>query len=250
LIVIAVLTALYKKDRELSLQAWTLSVLSVLPLVGVITVSLLRPEVTVLIPRVILVFAPAVVALAAVGLTPRQSGTLTFATLLLLSAASLWWLYSSSYYTIPTKSDFRGVAQEIARLEENHDSILVLSPEPDFITRKGDQRGYYWEMFGIQSDVFQLPESASAHELLRHIEAKRKEGKYDKVILVSHHIRRKSIIDLVDLCEKSFHKEDEKQFTGFGPRATFLVSYSLQPLRGPKSQVTGFSPDRSTLQHP
>src|SRR5262249_23560357 len=99
LITIAILFALYKRDRPSSLKILYLSILAILPLVGVITASLISPNVTILVSRTIMVFAPPIAMLAAVGLTSVPNRAFTAVALLLSSAISSWWLYSSSYYT-------------------------------------------------------------------------------------------------------------------------------------------------------
>ena len=219
---IAIVPVLYRKDKVLSRKVSDLSVLSTLPLAGVITVSLISPNESLLIRRIIMVFAPPIVVLAAVGLTSIPSKVFTAITLLFSSAISSWWLYSSSYYTVPTKDDFRAVTHEVARLEKDHSNIILISLDREYEASIGF---YYWKTLGVRNDVFIVPKDTTADEFLYYIQARAKTSNINRVVLFSQH--HPYFRDFLELCDKHFRKVDERVFASFVPGHTFLVSYSL-----------------------
>lgn len=226
LIIAAILFTLRKRDKELLLKIFYLSVLSILPLGGVIAVSLISPKVTILINRIILVFAPPIIVLAAIGLASIPNRVFAVATMLLSSAIASWWLYSSSYYTVPTKADYRGVAREVARLQKEHNDVLLISLDRHYATM--DRGAYYWNMFGVHSgEIFLVPENLSPDEVLRQIRMKAERDNIRKIVLFSQDFPfLAEYKDMVNLCDKYFRRESES-FSNT-PLSTLMVSYSLQ----------------------
>jgi uncharacterized membrane protein len=223
-IIIAIVSALRAKHKVSSRTVLYLSLLSTLPLLGVITVSLISPSVTILINRLILIFAPPILVLSAFGLTVISRKGYTAIVVFLYLGISGWLLYSSAYYTVPTKTNYRAVAHEVARLEKEQANILLISLNNYHVTVN---RGvYYWQLFGVSnSERFLVPENVSADELLEHIRMAARRSNSNKIVLFSldtgdHSFRK----DIVELCDQHFHKEDEKVFG-----TEFLVSYSLNP---------------------
>jgi hypothetical protein len=216
---------LYEKQRLLKILI--LAVLSIFPLVGVIAVSLLSPHVTVLIPRIIMVFAPPILVLVAMGLTAIPSKLCATGLLVASSALCSLWLYGSSYYTIPTKTDFRALAREIAQLDQTRGDILLINLAARYIIQA--RADYYWNMFKVDTEkVFFIPKDVPAAEGFHQIQTAARRDGISKIVLFS--VARFDHKDLLGLCDKYFQKEEEKVFTSMNPASqpTFLATYSLE----------------------
>jgi len=225
LIAVAMVSAWYGRDNVLSSKIWAAVVLSILPLFGVIMVSWILPNVSLLIPRIMLIFAPSVVLLAAMGLSCIPNRRLSTVFLLLCSTLSIWWLYSSAFYTVPVKSDFRGATQEISRLEKEHENVLLISLDSRGTTFERHY-DYYFEAFGVKSDILRVPGNMSEDQLLGHIQRAAIMHKTNKLVVFSMH--EPVLTDVLEVCDKHFQKEYEKTFVSpahFGH--TFLASYCL-----------------------
>ena len=188
-------------------------------------VSWISPNASLLIPRIMMVFAPPVVLLAAMGLSSIPNKRLSGLLLLLCSALSIWWLYSSAFYTVPIKSDFRGVTQEISRLEKEHKNVLLISLDAPIRTFESHFR-YYFEMFGVKSDILYIPENTIEGAVLGRIQRAATLDKTNTMVVFSMHDL--VLTDVLEICDKHFQKEYEKIFVSpahFGH--TFLASYCL-----------------------
>jgi hypothetical protein len=219
-IIVAVCFTFFGKKIGLSLKIKKLVILSFLPLAGVVFVSLISPNITILIHRIILIFAPAIIVLAAVGTSCLPNKKLSITLLLLYSTVSLWWLYNSSYYTVPTKSDFRGVSKEISMIEKKHGKILLISLDGSGMWR----HKYYFEMFGVKSMLFEISEETTDMALLGHIRKEVMRNKPSKIVLFSTHVLHRK--DVIEIFDKHFTKERERIYTGWG-RNTCLMIYSV-----------------------
>lgn len=225
LIAVAIWSALYGKDRALSSKIWAGVVLSICPLLGVIAVSLISQNTSVLIPRIMMVFGPSVILLAAMGLSCINDKRISTMVLLLCSILSIWWLYSSGFYTVPTKSDFRGATKEISQLEKERENVLLISLDRKVITYEQNY-DYYFKMFGVSSDVLFMQEEMSEEEILRRIHKAAVSKKTNTLAVFSMHIP--VLNDVLETCDKHFEKEYEKTFVSpahFGH--TFVASYRL-----------------------
>lgn len=219
-IIVAVCFVFFSKKISLTLKIKKLVILSFLPLAGVVFVSLISPNITILIHRIILIFAPAIIVLAAVGTSCLPNKKLSITLLLLYSTVSLWWLYNSSYYTVPTKSDFRGVSKEISMIEKKHGKILLISLDGSGMWR----HKYYFEMFGVKSMLFEISEETTDTALLGHIRKEVMRNKPSKIVLFSTHVLHRK--DVIEIFDKHFTKERERIYTGWG-RNTCLMIYSV-----------------------
>jgi uncharacterized membrane protein len=222
MIIISIIFVWYKRDRADLLRMLNLSALSILPLTGVIMVSLISPHVTVLIPRIMLVFAPPIIMLAAISITSIPIKVFTTITLLLVSVGSIWWLYHNAYYTVPTKGYFRDVTREVARLQREYSEVLWISLDYQAITQIGE---YYYKMFGVQSsDILVVPDNMTDNELLQQIHMVAMQRKVNKIVLFYMAAPRNKRV--VELCNRHFQNEDKRVFDTL-PGNTFVASYSL-----------------------
>jgi hypothetical protein len=159
------------------------------------------------------------------GLSCISNKKLSSMLLLLCSAVSIWWLYGSGFYTVPVKSDFRGVTREISRLEKEHENLLLISLDSKGKTLESHY-GYYFEMFGVESDILYMHEDVSEEAVLERIRRAGILDKTDTLIVFSMHDL--FLTDVLEICDKHFQKVYEKTFVSpahFGH--TFLASYSL-----------------------
>ncbi len=201
-----------------------LVILSISPLVGVIAISLLSPQVTVLIPRIMIVFASPVVVLAGVGIVMIGNGRMMTSVVVLLMIFCGLWLYSNSYYTVATKSDFRSVAYEVGRLQDKHGNLVLISLENPLTTLK--RGAYYWKMFNVPTDLIIFPEKdMSEGKLVNFINEEMKKQEAKKLVLFSQHRPRSKYI--IEVCDKYFRQEEKKAFSGFGNEWTLTVIYTL-----------------------
>jgi len=222
LITVAMVSARAGKDKVLSSKIWAAVVLSILPISGVIGVSWISPNTSLLIPRIMLVFAPSILLLAAMGLPDKRLSTMI---LVLCSTLSIWWLYSSAFYVLPVKSDFRGVTQEISRLEKEHENILLISLDSRGKTFESHY-GYYFDMFGVRSDILYMHGDMSEEAVLGRIRRTAILDQTNTLVVFSMHDL--VLTDVLEICDKHFRKEYEKTFVSpahFGH--TFLASYCL-----------------------
>jgi hypothetical protein len=229
LILIAIWTALRGKDKVWSRKIFYLTILSILPLAGVIAASLITPTVSLLEYRIIMAFAPPIVVLAAVGLTSIPGKGYTAAILLLSAVLSGWWLYHSSYYTVPTKCDYRAVAHEVVELQKKYNDIILISLDSGHGFTVGT---YYWKMFGVQTDrsgmpanIMRAPDDVPADEFFRYIRARAGESHSHKIALFAQ--RASHFKDLVELCDQHFRQEDKRVFANHTDDTTFLAIYAL-----------------------
>jgi hypothetical protein len=174
-------------------------------------------------------FAPPIVVLAAVGLTSIPSKGYTAAILLLSAAISGWWLYHSSYYTVPTKCDYRAVAHEVVELQKKYNDIILISLDSDHGFTVGT---YYWKMFGVQTDrsgrpanIMRAPDDVPAEEFFRYIQARAGSSHSHKIALFAQ--RASHFKDLVELCDQHFRREDKRVFANHTDDTTFLAIYAL-----------------------
>jgi len=223
LIAMSIGFAFYVKEKGLSINIQRLCALSLLPLSGVVAVSLITSNVTILIPRIILVFAPAIIVLAAVGLTTIPNKAFVVAALLIFSAVSGLWMYSSSFYTAATKSDCRGVAREIAKIENEYGKVLLVSLNKPWETNA--RHRYYLKMFDVNSKIINLPLNKNPNELVRYVETKTINEKTDKIVIFSYH--KHIFTGLIERCNQQYRKIRAKTFAERKISA-FVICYSLK----------------------
>jgi hypothetical protein len=181
--------------------------------------------------RTILVFASPFVLFAALGATAFKSQIFSGVVLVIVSAASVWWLIDSSYYTIPSKSDFRGAVQEIARIERQHAEIILVSLGKGSAYRKDRTPAYiraiqyYFDMFNVDSELIAIPKGASSSQAFEFIREAARQKNVDTIVLVSLH--KPEFPELVELCDQHFRRVAEKKLTGWRPNSTFVITYAI-----------------------
>jgi hypothetical protein len=221
LIFIAIYYAYLYRGKFLSLKVRALIFLSIFPLCGVILVSLLSPNKTILINRIILIFSPPIIVLGAIGISCLSNRTFKISIILLYVVITTFWLYNNSYYSIPTKSDFRGVAKEISKIERKNGKVVLISLD----NTKMKRHKYYFDMYAVKSDIVIIDKYKTDESILTRIKNAATVNKTDKIVLFSAHILLHKHV--IELCDKNYKKIFERIFTGYDPKHTFLIVYSI-----------------------
>ena len=154
-----------RRRRHLG-RIWVLLALGTLPLCGVIAVSLVFSNFSILIPnRVAVLFVPPLLLLVGVALASISTGSRTawlhgWAGVALLVGLSVWALGRNHYYTVPTKHPCRETIALLAQLERESDDLYLVSLDRLFIVHWAYP--YYIRKFGLKTEIQRRP---SKHRL-------------------------------------------------------------------------------------
>ena len=224
----AVIRVLRMRDRVFWSKCMTLLALAILPVAGVLALYFVTAD-FLLVSRTGLVFFAPMLLVVALGATSSKNPLITGGVLIFSTAVSVWWLVDSQYYTVSTKSDWRGAAEEIARLESQHGGIVCVNLERKNVHRKyrsaylkEGKLQYYFDMFGVQSDFIDIPAGAAIVETIR---ASAEERNVSTIALVSLH--ELQFPQVIEACDDELRKVSVKRFGGKHPDQTFVFAYAL-----------------------
>ena len=238
---LAIYRAWVSTNHDLKRITAAAAVVAFSPLLVGFVAAFATPDFNILLPRTMLVLGPGIVLLAAIGLAGFALSLHSIAVFTVVCAGSAFWLWSTGFYSLPTKSDIRGASEEIARLEQQAPSIIVVLDGDWFCQPIGAMEcgrpKYYFRMFDVKGTLVAPNRRKDPDQLITEIIATaRKEGA-KQLILAS--FNEPELEKLYTRVNQRFEPTSLKIFTGTVPDYevtinrenvpgfTFVASYAL-----------------------